>query len=190
MKRMFLILVVGLITASTSYALGPNVLLVPEEDPWTWDRCVTGLVPYQVEIWFYTVPSSWWPSQHICVEFRIGYPPNVTPGALTINPLVSVWDGDLETGVMACFPDCVNSIVWYFHQTIWVNDPTPAWVEIRKHLDPGIPCIQTRRCDPGNTPTCAIYYCKVGINMEPPQCWGAISTEESSWGAIKSMYSD
>jgi hypothetical protein len=144
---LLLVLVLVLITA-VAHAQLPEVGYIGlyTEDPWRFDpsmSCVTGVGFYPAEMWIFCLPSV---RGIICAEFMITYPANVIQSTVTTNPAVSVTLGELDTGMSVCFVDCHWDWVWPFHQSLWVIDATPAWIEIVKHPDPHIICVQFANC--------------------------------------------
>jgi len=103
--------------------------------------CSTGQGFYPVEIWICLLPFGYY--GQFCAEFAIQYPDNVIRSTVTENlSLISVQLGDLSSGVSVCYVDCQYSWYWLFHQTVYVVNEIPAWIEIIKHpeYDYGMDC--------------------------------------------------
>jgi hypothetical protein len=138
-------------------------------------------IPFEMYIW--ALPSE---RGMICAEFMVVYPPNVIQSTVTTNPVVSVTLGTLDTGMSACLILCEWDWLWYFHQTLFMTDPLPSEIQIVKHPDPAIPCVQFANCDPGYPTECCVVHTKLLLNQEcPPET--PVGTEDASWGAIKDL---
>lgn len=148
-----------------------------------------GVGMYPVEMWIWCKPD---PSLGmICAEFMISYPANVIQSTVTWNdPIISVWLGDLPSGLSICFIVCQWDWTWIAHQTIYVTDPTQTMCQVWKHPDPGIPCVSLYDCTPGYPGYCVGAYPRLWLNHPNGSCADPIATEETSWGAIKSIYGD
>lgn len=106
--------------------------------------CVTGVGFYSVEMWIWCLPVQY---EHLCAEFAIQYPSNVIASTVTGNTaLISVTIGDLQTGISVCYVGCQSYWYWLFHQSLWVINDTPTWIEIITHPDPYIECVQFAPC--------------------------------------------
>jgi len=185
LKRLILLTLALLLVSSTAIAQPPvgYIGLFIDESHTT--SCVTGVGFYPVEMWIWCLPSY---AGQICAEFMIAYPPNVIQSTTTPNTaIISVTLGDLPSGMSVCYISCQWDWHWPFHQLLYVTDPTPTEVNIVKHPDPSILCVQFANCEPGYPTECATVYTKLLINQEcPPE--DPISTEKVSWGAIKGLY--
>ncbi|UCF05832.1 MAG: hypothetical protein JSV33_01995 [bacterium] len=188
MKRILLITVAVLLIASFAHAQLPPVGYIglylntepPSPDP---IACATGAGFYPVEMYIWALPNE---KGMMCAEFMVTYPVNVIQSTVTTNPLVCVTLGTLDTGMSACLCTCAWDWTWYFHQLLYVTDPTPTECTIVKHPDPNIPCVQHANCDPGYPTECCIVHTKLLLNQEcPPE--NPVGTEEASWGAIKDL---
>ncbi len=67
------------------------------------------------------------------VEFSIAYPANVIMGEITLNPLIAVELGELDTGTSVAFTDCQNDWVWTHHQSLILTNTEQTRIDIEKH---------------------------------------------------------
>jgi hypothetical protein len=135
-----------------------------------------GFLPFT--LWIWCSPGL---EGQICAEFKIGYPANVIQSTMTTNPEISVTLGDLATGMSACYVSCQWGWNWPFQQTCYLTDTTPAFITIEAHPEVGV--YQFANCLPGY-PTEDIFVMNHLALNQPCE----IATEETSWGAIKSLY--
>jgi len=185
MKRILILTVVMLMVAGFAHTQLPPVgyigLYLNPEPPVVPVCCARGVGFYPVEMWIWALPSE---NGMLCSEFMITYPANVIQSTVTTSPLVCVTLGTLASGMSACLCSCAWDWTWYFHQLLYVTDPLPTNVQIVKHPDPYILCVQFANCFPGYPTECVIVHTKLGLNQEcPPE--PCIGVEEASWGAIK-----
>lgn len=150
--------------------------------------CVNGEVPYTVELWVWVLPGG---RGMICVEYGLSYPENVITGTYTMNPenVCSILPV-IECGFPYeedCFFECSWSWMWAMHQTIFVTDSNETMIEIIPNEYTGF--LRVNNCDEGYPPEPVIKFTNLYINYEPdrPECLGT-AADESSWGAIKSLY--
>jgi hypothetical protein len=148
MKLFITVVLLVIVIAGAVYAQLPEVGYIGlyTDHPWRFDpskSCVTGLGFYPVEMYIYCLPSN---LGMLCAEFMLTYPDNVIQSTVTTNPEVSVTLGTLDTGMSVCFVDCHWDWICPFHQSLWVIDQTPSWIEIVKHPDPMILCVQFYPC--------------------------------------------
>ena len=116
--------------------------------------CATGVGFHPVEMWIFLLPFGY---GQLCAEFAVQYPDNVIQSTVTANEsLITVILGDLPSGVSVCYAECQYSWYWLFHQSLYVFDDIPAWIEIIKHpdYDYGMDCAVFApcgylRCAPG-----------------------------------------
>ncbi len=85
-------------------------------------------------------------------EFSLVYPANVLPADVTTNPLISVYLGDLGTGVSFAFLDCQTDWVWSHHQRLFLTSADPAFVKIAASSLSG---------------ECQVASCEIGYPLEP-----------------------
>jgi hypothetical protein len=146
---------------------------------------VTGVGFYAIEMWIWCLPGD---LGQICAEFAIAYPANTIQSTVTTNPDVSVTLGDLPNGMSACKAGCVPAgWNWYFHQLVYVTDPTQTYIEIIPNPDVGV--YQFANCEPGYPTEPCTKLTNLYLNYGPdaPECI-EMATETKSWGAIKSLY--
>jgi hypothetical protein len=136
-----------------------------------------GFFPFEMWIWC-QAPD---PIGMICAEFRICYPANVIQSTVTWNdPIISVSLGDLPSGLSVCFVSCQYGFLWICHQACYVTDTEPAFIEVCAHPDVGV--YQFADCSEGYPTIPISLWNNLALNQP---C--VVGTEESSWGAIKSM---
>lgn len=170
--------------ASAQLPLVGYIGLFADDNRDTW--CVNGVGFYQIEMWVWCLPST--PGM-ICAEFAISYPGNVVQSAITFPPPVIIPEVfEPETGVNACFTECQMQWTWAFHQTLFVSDALPSYLEIIKHSDPSIEYIRFATCEPGNPTEPVKKFTNLYINYAPEESpCTYMATESRSWGAIKSL---
>ena len=106
--------------------------------------CITGVGFYPAEIWIWFLPSINGSTE---VDFAISYPSNIIQSDKTKNmDLICVEVGDFESGYAVGFCSCERRWLWIAHQTLYITDSTPSWVEIVKHPDPNVFCVQSWPC--------------------------------------------
>lgn len=184
MKKLILISIALLLVsgAVSAQPVGYIGLFIDEDRT---SSCVTGVGFYPVEIWISCLPNP--ATGMLCAEFMLTYPPNVIQSTSTTTPLMCVTLGTIDTGMSACLCECAWSWTWLFHQMLYVTDPTPTEINIVKHPDPYVQCVQFANCDAGYPLECVKVFTKFLINQEcPPE--NPIGTERTSWGAIKGLY--
>ncbi|MBN1884096.1 MAG: hypothetical protein JW876_01065 [Candidatus Krumholzibacteriota bacterium] len=184
MKRIFAIAVVCILLAAGATAQTPlgYMGLYADGAHGTW--CATGSGFYPVEMWIWCLAGI---NGQICAEFMIGYPANVITSTVTANTdAISVTLGDLASGMSACLKECNESWLWFFHQTLYVSDPTLTFVQILGHPDVGV--YQFANCNEGfpTEPCVALTHLYLNAGPELPECQ-TTAVETASWGAIKSM---
>ncbi|HER44341.1 MAG TPA: hypothetical protein ENO08_07775 [Candidatus Eisenbacteria bacterium] len=143
-------------------------------------------IPFTFDVWVYCLPSD---NGTRGVEFSISdlAPSYFLTGTAT-GPWVSITMGDIFTGISyslyLCREDWFLLDVYSFIAT--GPGQTAIWLE--GHEDTGL--IRMANCLPGYPVEDARAYASVFVNYPPgsPECAGT-ATEESSWGAIKDMYS-
>jgi len=95
-------------------------------------------------------------------EFSLVYPANVLPADVTTNPLISVYLGDLGTGVSFAFLDCQTDWVWSHHQRLFLTSADPAFVKIAASSLSG-EC-QVASCEIGNPLEPVVFSSLLGVN--------------------------
>ncbi len=131
-------------------------------------------------IYVFLEPS---PDGAFAVEYKLTVPEDHFSTALSVSPVVSgavagVWYG--SPGISAPFTSCQTDLFWVVNLTMMSPNIIPGWYIPGPHDDSSFPNVVT--CQ-GPQPTVeASIYNLFGYN----DMWGA--TEETSWGAIKSLH--
>lgn len=130
------------------------------------DCAETGDMPfYEVELWIWTHPG---PDGVMFAEFSLEYPMTIIQGQPIQNSaIISTFLGDLDYGVSVGFFTCQHDWLWIAHQHIWVNNPTPSYVEVEPHQDPHIEFICVGDCTPG-FPAHEVYGSRAYFNYDTP----------------------
>ena len=181
MKKAILLSVALLLVAGAANAQYIGLYVDSDRSAW----CATGVGFYPVEMWVWCLPG---PQGTICSEFMVGYPMNVIQSVVTWNdPIISVALGDLPSGLSICYIVCQYDWHWPAHQALYVTDPTQTLIEILPHPDAG--AYQFANCEPGYPLEPATKLTNLYLNYGPAdeECMGT-AVEETSWGAIKSLY--
>jgi hypothetical protein len=187
-KKMVLLLISILIVPILSHALLPttaHIGLFADEEHSNW--CVSGEVIFEVEMWVWLRPSE---RGMICVDFLISYPTNVVQSRMILNinrcSILPVVECGYGYGAI-CYFECKRDWVWIARQTLYVERPNETIVEIIPRYEGGV--IKVLSCDEGHPVEPVIKLTNLYINYDPegPECLGT-STNNSSWGAIKSLY--
>ncbi len=135
-----------------------------------------GFMPFNVWVWFIA------PSVGVqAAEYRVVPPAYVIVSTPTINPGISVSLGDALAGISVAFFGCQTGWVWTQNISCYLTGAGPGYVRIEKRLD--VPAIQIASCELGNPiyPAAVLNHLAIGQGCQ-------IATEESSWGAIKSLF--
>jgi len=188
MKRI-LLLVIVLITAITStvQAQMPYFVISNEDFPWgVWGTDIPALyVPFETYVWVHPKENG-----IICVDFKM-----VTPAWLfnvgTVFNTVVVTEIDQglpydEDGTRICLSSCATDPIWLCKVS---HLPASAGLEgeIRIVPRPSIGYLRAANCLEGNPFENMYAFCWFGLNYMPG-CW--MANETSTWGAIKSIYSE
>ncbi len=118
------------------------------------------------------------------VEYKLDILPGHFSSAQVINPVVSaatlgVWFG--SPGISAPFTSCQVSTFWVVNLTMMAPDTAPGYYVLA--LNDNSQFMGVATCEEPLRPMVdAIAHNEFGFNTG-----GVIGTEESSWGAIKSM---
>lgn len=100
---------------------------------------------YKIDMWIWFLPGQ---NGQMCAEFSIEYPTNTVQGEVTANDeIVSVYLGDLPTGIAVCYKRCQFDWHWIYRQEVWVTDPLPGILTVGPHYDIGV--YQIANCSPG-----------------------------------------
>ena len=144
-------------------------------------QCSLYPAPYNlVTLWVWVQPGD---DGMMCVEYEIVTPYNVIDAATIVNPLAGYHIGDaiVPPGATVCFPSCWTDWIWIHQITCLVTDAGPSIVSLEPHGDLGV--IRATTCaepEPQYEEMTKIN--DMFINQD---C--CLSSEESSWGAIKSI---
>ena len=117
------------------------------------------------------------------VEFAISFPTNVIASTVTVNPLISVGLGTLESGTSVAFFTCQNDFVWTHQVSCFDINTSPSVIEIIPDPTAVPPAYLFATCDLGNPTIVPVKWSNLYLNQE---C--VIATQNASWGAIKSLF--
>jgi hypothetical protein len=140
--------------------------------------CVQGAGFYPIEMWVWCLPND---EGLIDVEnFTISYPSNVLPSTVTYTPDCIYLDLECLN-----FIQCWTDWNWYFHQTLYVTDPSQSVIEIIPVADDAVDFIS---CPEEYSVYQGIVYTNLYINYDPssPECMGT-AVESATWGSIKGL---
>ena len=199
MKRIILLILALLLISSASMAQLPPVGWIgifaddqfqgPDQTP-IFAYCDFEGAVARAEMWIWCLPSE---RGQIGADFTVAYHDLsiLAPSTVTTNDgIVAVVTGDLENGISILYKECQYGWNWCIRQTIYIISHELAWIEIVE--DPGI-TPKFRNCEEG-WPTEQVYkWPRLYLNYVsdvPPYlyCIQPIGTDDSSWGAIKSLY--
>lgn len=113
-------------------------------------------------------------------SLTVEFPPNVLVISVTTNPLVCSITGDLFDGTSFLLTECQPASFWSHRLYCMIIDSSQGFIYLNPHPADGL---TVRRCDTG-LPVASLG---TGIWLGLNHSYG---TEETSWGAIKSMYGD
>ena len=182
MKKALLLGLAILLISGAATAQGGYIGLYADEGRTT--QCVSGEGFYSVSMWVWCLPGE---KGQICAEFLVTYPLNTIQSTVTWNdPLISVTLGDLPSGLSVCYQECQWDWNWPCYQLVYVTDPTQTVIEIGPH--PDVAVYQFANCDPGYPVEPCTAYPSMLLNVLPEDCPEIVGTEETSWGAIKSLF--
>jgi hypothetical protein len=135
-----------------------------------------GFMPFNVWVWFIA------PSVGVqAAEYRVVPPAYVIVSTPTINPDISVSLGDALAGISVAFYNCQPGWVWTQNIACYLTAAGPGYVMADRR--PDVSAIQIASCELGNPIYPAVVLNHLAIGQE---C--VVATEESSWGAIKSLF--
>jgi hypothetical protein len=176
MKKLLLALAI-LVFATPLFAADAYVGLYTDANHGVCDLyLVGGFMPF--DLWI------WWIAPTVGVqaaEYRIVAPSYVILSTVTTNPDISVTLGDIVNGISVAFYGCNPSWVWTQKVLCYLTGPGPGFIQIDKR--PDVDHIQIASCELGYP----IYTAAVLNHLAIGQSC-QIATEESSWGAIKSLF--
>ena len=149
----------------------------------------TGLL-YSVEMWVWAKPDPY--RGMIRAEFEINYPDNVLlVGSETWNdPILFHYIGNISgEEILVIFNSCQWDWTWIAHKLLWVtNDIQTRCQVVEQSSDSSIRCVRMFDCTPSRPDYCVGAYPSLWLNQHWDSCEDPIAIEESSWGAIKSLY--
>jgi len=79
-------------------------------------NCTDEFTPFKMYVWCLAGSAG-----QIAAEFRVVYPENVIRSAVTVNPIVSVYLGDLESNLSAVFSECNPGWEWVAVQDCYLT---------------------------------------------------------------------
>ena len=130
------------------------------------------------------------------VYFSIDYPAFILPEDMEINEntVLAYW-GDLDTGI-EIGTICIEEESWLVRQTFWIVSHEYSAIQIVPHSNPdSIPILEEvgfAVCHGGHYPFDGIGSLIINMPLDSWLCKEpldlVVGVEESSWGAIKSMY--
>jgi hypothetical protein len=134
-----------------------------------------GGVLTQFEVWVWWLPSE--RGLHSTM-FYLTYPSNVSPGAITPNPIRKFLIGCNDGYAPMCvtFRDCQCDWVWTHRQTCYLMDAQPSVMEFATLLE-------AANCGTGYPVEPITILNKLALNQG-----AVIAVEPQTWGAIKSLY--
>ncbi len=159
MKQAFLFGVLSLLVASSAYAQLPptGYIGLYADSNHSVNEVWNPGGYHQFTMYVFCLPSD---RGLKCLEFAVSYPENLFKGTVTGNPGLSVSQGDLESGMSACFIDCQYDWIWSHSQAIILMDTIPSVITIERHTQTGM--YQFSNCLE-NYPTEPVYFA-------PPLC--------------------
>ena len=142
------------------------------------NSCVTAegdFFPF--EMWIWCKPSS---SGLELAAFRILYPSNAIPGAVTQNDdIVAISIGSLEDGVGVLYSACQYNWNWSYHQTVYVTSHSASTVLVAPHPDVG--SIEFQNCRGRRD----VVWIRTPLYLNSCE---STATKKSNWGSIKSLF--
>jgi hypothetical protein len=189
MKRALLVASAAMLVAGAAFAttLPIGYIGVFSDETHTMDSTGNFACPAlygQFQAWIWCLPSI---RGLQAAEFALGVPSTVVRLATAKNGIIILELGSLDTGMSVAFAegDCKTDWVWLYNLTMMLLAPTPAKIEILPH--PGVlpyPAYEFASCLPGYPIEECRYLTPLYV------CWtpSPIGVEETSWGAIKSLF--
>ena len=136
----------------------------------------------QFSVWVWVEPSV---NGAFCAEYKMVAPANVIVQSAVENPDAALSMGAAvgAPGISICFPTCQTGWFWTYQVPCYATDATtPGYFTIEFHDDTGD--YNTATCiEPDRPLESLVPLNQFGVNAP---C--VVGTEESSWGAIKSMF--
>jgi hypothetical protein len=188
MKKIFLIAAALLVISSAAFAGALDIFTNSTHDAW----CAYPLpsVPYQpVDVYFFARPPA---DGFRATECKMVLPdPALSIVNTVYHPLMNLAFGDWATGMSLSFSGCISAD-WTLCATISLLafppgvGPDCQVIELLPRDDSGFFGFAT--CATGYPPEAAYHAYDVYLNCEP--CPDIVATKDSSWGAIKNLYSE
>jgi len=183
MKKAMLLAVALLLVASSAFGLGPKAYIGIYGDA-AHSACRVDPAPYSpVPAYIYILPSD---KGMQAAEFAVSFPATVITLSSIKNPGITVELGAMTTGISVAFGEgqCQMDWVWLYNMSLMSLGTVPGAVAIIPH--------------PGTLTLPAYQYatCELGYPIEPlvklsslhfyQPCM--VGTQETNWGAIKSLF--
>jgi hypothetical protein len=142
------------------------------------------LAPYvSFPVWVWVQPSD---NGMICSEFMLQYPAWLLNIGTVVNPNHSVALGDPFSGISICFAACQTDWTYLYQLTALPTAAgVPGFVNVLPHPSAG--AIQIANCLPDYPLEPLLVFNNLRLNQDCEVITGA---EDTSWGAIKGMYSE
>jgi hypothetical protein len=183
MKKAVLFAAALMLVATSAFALGPKAYIGIWADEAHSVCSVSPPMYGSTPAYIYILPSE---RGLQAAEFRCVLPSTIVQTASLKNPGITVELGSLANGISVAFGEgmCQMDWTWIYNLTLLVLATVPTVVEITPH--PGTlpePAYQVASCLPG-------YPIEPVVKLTSLYFYQScvIGTEETSWGAIKSMF--
>lgn len=189
MKRIVLIAAILMMAASAAHAQSQGYICLFADDARTSYCAAPAGPPLIVNMQIWCLPRF---DGTFCAEFMVDYPddPTVIAATVTPDPTFTVVLGDLATGVSACYGECKIGWTKFFTQMIICQNANKNMISIVPNPASGgiyfNECVGERPIYP------AVAWNNFYLNYidgTDPEC-GYTAVDESTWGAIKRLYTD
>jgi hypothetical protein len=179
-KVILLVAAMALIAGSVNACDGPCIGLYVDGNHSIIQQTIPA--PYVgFTVWVWVKPTE---TGMICSEFMLQYPAWLLNIGTVVNPAHSVALGDPFTGVSICFPTCNDDWTWLYQlSALPTAAGIPGYADVVPHPSAG--AIQIANCLPNYPLEPLTVFNRLGLNQD-----GVIGNEDTSWGAIKGMYSE
>jgi hypothetical protein len=155
------------------------------------DMTFTPYLSFEVSILYYR--SDGGPNGITAAQFRVQLPPSgLTIQTFTQSPEVSISLGNITTGITLAFTNCSGAgqdylLLGTIEVVAFVDQPYDMWIALDEGIDPRNPPVSVRvtMCDSGRT-----KHGVLGGWFKSPNGTCSVGIEETTWGAIKGMYTD
>jgi hypothetical protein len=142
----------------------------------------------KVEMWMWCLPGE---NGLAGAEFAVGCPTNAMADRVLYNGHLSVLLGNPLEGISVRFDACQWDWCWVAHQSLYVNSLQQTYLEIVPH--PGSGVFQFFSCAEGNPAEPCLKGTNLSLNATavpcvPPET--AIGAEGSTWGTMKSLFTE